>query len=191
MKKILPLMLLVPCIALGASSHQQAYSKASFTNKAISINVKAKSPVTGIVKDETGAALAGVTVSIKGTSSGTTTDVNGKFTIGAAPGDVLIFSYIGYVSKSITVASGANYDVTLAPAANSLNEVVVTALGITKTSASISYDQQTVSGKELEVSKDPSFVNSLDGKVAGLQIQQSSSGAGGSTKVVLVFRLIN
>jgi TonB-linked SusC/RagA family outer membrane protein len=185
MKKILPLMLLVPCIALGASSHQQAYSKASFTNKAISINVKAKSPVTGIVKDETGAALAGVTVSIKGTSSGTTTDVNGKFTIGAAPGDVLIFSYIGYVSKSITVASGANYDVTLAPAANSLNEVVVTALGITKTSASISYDQQTVSGKELEVSKDPSFVNSLDGKVAGLQIQQSSSGAGGSTKVVL------
>jgi len=178
-------MLLVPCIALGASSHQQAYSKASFTTKAISINVKAKSPVTGIVKDETGAALAGVTVAIKGTSSGTTTDVNGKFTISAAPGDVLTFSYIGYVSKSITVASGANYDVTLAPAANSLNEVVVTALGITKSEASLSYDQQTIGGKELDVAKDPSFVNSLQGKVSGLVIQQSSSGAGGSTQVIL------
>ena len=73
----------------------------------------------------------------------------------------------------------------LGSGANSLHEVVVTALGITRSQASLSYDQQTVSGKELEVAKDPSFINSLDGKVSGLQITQSSSGAGGSTKVVL------
>ncbi len=178
-------MLLVPGLVLGANTHKQAINKAPFTNKGISLNVKAQAPITGIVKDETGAALPGVSVLIKGTSTGTTTDVNGKFSLNAAPGDVLVFSYIGYVSKSITVGTGTNYDVTLAPAANSLNEVVVTALGIKKTSASISYDQQTLGGKELEVAKDPSFVNSLQGKVSGLDIQQSSSGAGGSTKVVL------
>jgi len=178
-------MLLVPCIALGANSKRHVATNIALTGTTQSSTVKTQAPITGIVKDETGAALPGVSVSIKGTTRGTQTDVNGKFTLDAKPGDVLLFSYIGYISKSITVANGNNYDVTLAPATNSLNEVVVTALGITKTSASLSYDQQTVSGKELEVSKDPSFVNSLDGKVSGLQITSSSSGAGGSTKVIL------
>ncbi len=178
-------MLLVPCIALGAGSHQQAYGKASFTNRAISLNVKAQAPITGVVKDETGAALPGVSVLIKGTNNGTTTDINGKFSLNASPGDVLVFSYVGYTSKSITVGTGTNYNVTLTADSKGLNEVVVTALGIKKSSASISYDQQTVSGKELDVAKDASFVNSLDGKVSGLQISSSSSGAGGSTKVIL------
>jgi len=185
MKKILPLILLVPCFAMGASSHPNAINKANITITGASRSMKAQAPVTGIVKDETGAALPGVTVVIKGTQTGTQTDVNGKFTINANTGDVLVFSYVGYISKQITVANGTNFDITLAPNARALNEVVVTALGITKTQASLSYDQQTVSGKELEVSKDPSFVNSLDGKVSGLQITQSSSGAGGSTKVIL------
>ena len=183
MKKILPLILLVPCIAMGANSHPNAVNKASITG--ISRSMKAQAPVTGIVKDETGAALPGVTVVIKGTTTGTQTDVNGKFALNANPGDVLVISYVGYISKQVTVGSNTNFDITLAPDAKSLNEVVVTALGIRKSQASLSYDQQTVSGKELEVAKDPSFVNSLDGKVSGLQITQSSSGAGGSTKVVL------
>ncbi|MHB8208743.1 SusC/RagA family TonB-linked outer membrane protein [Mucilaginibacter sp.] len=184
MKKILPLILLVPCIAMGANSHLNAINTKT-TTTGISRSMKAQAPITGIVKDETGAALPGVTVLIKGTSTGTRTDVNGKFALNANPGDVLVISYVGYLTKQITVGGNTNFDITLTPDAKNLNEVVVTALGIKKSASSISYDQQTVGGKELEVAKDPSFVNSLDGKVSGLQITQSSSGAGGSTKVVL------
>jgi TonB-linked SusC/RagA family outer membrane protein len=183
MKKLLPLMLLVPCIAFGANSHQKA-SVATGAKTGTSLTVPNAAAVKGVVKDETGAPLAGVSVVVKGTSSGTQTDINGKFTLNASPGDVLVFSYIGYVRQTVTVGSSA-ITVTLLPNSKDLNEVVVTALGITKTSASLSYSQQTVSGKELEVAKDASFVNSLSGKVSGLQISASSSGAGGSTKVVL------
>jgi len=184
MKKILPLILLVPCIAMGASSHPNAINT-NITTTGISRSMKAQGPIKGIVKDETGLALPGVTILIKGTTTGTQTDVNGKFALNANPGDVLVISYVGYLTKQITVGSNTYFDITLAPDARNLNEVVVTALGLTKSEASISYDQQTVGGKELEVAKDPSFVNSLQGKVSGLDIEQSSSGAGGSTKVVL------
>lgn len=185
MKKILPLILLVPCIAIGANTHPTAINKANTTITSASRTMRSQTPVTGIVKDETGAAIPGVTVLIKGTSNGTKTDVNGKFSLNANPGDVLVISYIGYQTKQIIVGNNTNFDITLAPDTKNLNEVVVTALGIRKTKSSVTYDQQTVSGRELEVAKDPSFVNSLDGKVSGLQITQSSSGAGGSTKVVL------
>jgi len=153
MKKLLPLILLLPCVAMGASSHHNANSKVLITNTGISRNVTNAGPVSGVVKDETGAALPGVSVSIKGTQKGTQTDGNGKFKIDAAPGDVLVFSYVGYLRKEITIGNGTNFDVTLDPDAKGLNEVVVTALGITKTAASLSYDQQTVGGKELEVAK--------------------------------------
>jgi TonB-linked SusC/RagA family outer membrane protein len=141
--------------------------------------------IHGVVKDTTGMPLIGVSVSIKGTSKGILTDVDGKYTLDAAPGDVLMFTYIGFTTKEVTIGSETVLNVTLKASANSLNEVVVTALGLVKNKSSLSYDQQTIGGKELEVSKDPSFVNSLSGKVSGLQITSSSSGAGGSTKVVL------
>ena len=141
--------------------------------------------IQGTVTDSTGTPLIGVSIGIKGTTQGTQSDVNGKFTINANPGDVLVFTYIGYTRKEVTIVNGSPLTVMLGSGSNSLNEVVVTALGIRKTQASLSYDQQTVSGSELQVAKDPSFVNSLDGKVSGLQITQSSSGAGGSTKVIL------
>jgi len=176
-------MLLVPCIAFGANSHQKA-SLATGTKTGTTLNVPNAAAIKGVVKDETGAPLAGVTVVIKGTTNGTQTDPNGAFTLNAKPGDILVFSYIGYIGQQVTVGSSA-ITVTLLPNSKDLSEVVVTALGITKTSASLSYDQQTVGGKELEVAKDPSFVNSLQGKVSGLVITQSSSGAGGSTKVIL------
>jgi TonB-linked SusC/RagA family outer membrane protein len=160
-----------------------------FKNKLIvSVNSSSSAAlqkVQGTVKDSTGQALIGVSVSIKGTTTGTQTDVNGAFTLNANPTDVLVFTYIGYQRKEVPVGTNTTFNVVLSSAAGTLQEVVVTALGIVKSSASLSYDQQTVSGKELEVAKDASFVNSLDGKVSGLQITQSSSGAGGSTKVVL------
>ncbi|HEX3384098.1 MAG TPA: TonB-dependent receptor plug domain-containing protein, partial [Mucilaginibacter sp.] len=141
--------------------------------------------IKGTVKDETGQPIPGVSVLVKGTTVGTQTDVNGQYTVNAKTGDVLVFSYIGYNTLEVVVGTGNTTTVSLVPSSKALNEVVVTALGITKSQASLSYDQQTISGRELQVSKDPSFVNSLDGKVSGVQITQSSSGAGGSTKLVL------
>ena len=178
-------MLLVPCIALGANSHKQSMTNAALTSTAESRTVKAQAPVTGIVKDETGAPLAGVTVFLKGTSEGTTTDVNGKFTINATPGAILVFSYIGYLSKQITVGNDTNYAITLTSDTKNLNEVVVTALGIKRESKTLTYGTQTISGNEVNEVKDPSFVNALAGKIAGATISESASGAGGSTRVVL------
>ena len=145
-----------------------------------------QAPIKGIVKDETGLAIPGVSVKVKGTTRGTQTGVDGQYTVDAKAGEVLVFSFVGYRTQEITVGSGSTVNATLSTDSKGLTEVVVTALGITKTSASLNLgDQQTVSGKELLVAKDPSFVNSLAGKVSGLDITSSSSGAGGSTKVVL------
>lgn len=148
-------------------------------------NGSERATLHGSVKDTTGLPLVGVTVAIKGTTRGVQTGPDGQFTINAQPGETLVFSYIGYLTKEVAVGGATTLNIVLRENSRNLNEVVVTALGITKKAESITYDQQTVSGKELQTSKDPSFVNSLTGKVAGLNITQSSSGAGGSTKVVL------
>ncbi|WP_426669494.1 SusC/RagA family TonB-linked outer membrane protein [Mucilaginibacter sp. McL0603] len=175
------------CLLFLSETHAAEHRNVAGMLNNISPNKKAleQAQIKGIVKDETGLPLPGVSVKIKGTSTGTQTGVDGSYTLNAQTGDVLVFTYVGYLVKEVTVGTGDTANVTLTPDSKNLNEVVVTALGITKSSASISYDQQTVSGKELQVAKSPSFINSLDGKVSGLQITQSSSGAGGSTKVVL------
>jgi TonB-linked SusC/RagA family outer membrane protein len=186
MKINLPLkfcwLILAFLIACCANSYANPHKNNPSGNKLTSV---ALIPVKGVVKDSTGETLVGVSVSIKGTNTGTQTNTNGEFSLNANPGDVLVFSYIGYAKKEVTVVNSNALVVILSSTSGQLHEVVVTALGIVKTSASLSYDQQTVSGKELQVAKDPSFVNSLTGKVAGLDITSSSSGAGGSTKVVL------
>lgn len=185
MKKLLPLMLLVPCIAFGANSHQKA-SVATITKQGKSLNVKMQaSTITGTIKDETGAPLAGVTVVIKGTTNGTQTDVNGKFKLNANPGDILTISYIGYIGKEVAVGNSTTIDIVLTADTKNLNEVVVTALGIKRESKTLTYGTQTINGSEANKVKDPSFINALAGKIAGASISESSSGAGGSTRVVL------
>ncbi|HVW97142.1 MAG TPA: SusC/RagA family TonB-linked outer membrane protein [Mucilaginibacter sp.] len=143
-------------------------------------------PIKGVVKDaSTGESLIGVSVSVKGTTNGTQTDVNGTFTLNVNQGDVLVFSYIGYITQEVTVGADATISVSLQPDAKQLQEVVVTALGISRESKTLSYGVQTVKGTELTDVPDASLVNSLSGKIAGAQITKSSSGVGGSTKVVL------
>ncbi|HMG07826.1 MAG TPA: SusC/RagA family TonB-linked outer membrane protein, partial [Mucilaginibacter sp.] len=146
---------------------------------------KAAVKITGIVKDTTGETLVGVSVHIKGTTTGGQTDASGKFSIDAKPGDVLVFTYIGFTTQEITVGSAPVINVTLTSGSKNLQEVVVTALGIKRESKSLTYGVQTISGAQLTNVPDASLVNSLSGKVAGAQITRSSSGVGGSTKVVL------
>ncbi len=142
--------------------------------------------VSGKVTDSaTSEPLIGVTVNEAGTRNSTLTDADGNFrlTVSSTSG-TLTASYVGY--ETTRMPMGGNTTVNIAMAAGSvLDEVVVTALGISREKKSLSYATTEISNEELIRVKDPSFVNSLSGKVAGLQVNRSGSGVGGSTKVVL------
>ena len=146
-----------------------------------------KTPITvsGTVTDSKGEPLIGVSILVKGTSYGTITDMDGNFKIQAAKGDVLEVSYIGYASQAITLTSAQPLKVTLGEDTQVLDEVVVTALGIKRATKALSYNVQEVKGDELTTVKSANFMNSLAGKVAGVNINASSSGVGGATRVVM------
>ncbi|WP_221393005.1 SusC/RagA family TonB-linked outer membrane protein [Dyadobacter sp. NIV53] len=130
--------------------------------------------------------LPGVTVVIKGTKTGTTTDSEGKFSIAAAGANtILTVSYIGFVKQEIEVGNKTYVDITLLEDATSLSEVVVTALGIQREKKSLGYAIQEISGSVLSDAKETNLANAFTGKVAGLQVVRSSNGAGGSSKIVL------
>ncbi|RAJ02584.1 TonB-linked SusC/RagA family outer membrane protein [Chitinophaga skermanii] len=141
--------------------------------------------IHGTVKDKQGNPIPGVTVMIKGTNKGTQTIGNGNYVLNANVGDVLIFRSVGYLSQEVIIGSGETYDVTLEENVKSLNEFVVTALGIQKKSKELTYATQQISGDELSKVKDANVINSIAGKVAGVTITRSASGVGGSARVVL------
>lgn len=144
-----------------------------------------KKKISGLVKDERGELLIGVNVSIKGSSTGTITNIDGEYTLQAAKGDVLEFSYVGYTPKFVTVGDVGVLAVVLQEDSKALDEVVVTALGIKRSEKALSYNVQKVTGDDLTTVKDANFINSLNGKVAGVNIQRSASGVGGGTRVVM------
>ena len=141
--------------------------------------------VTGKVtgKDD-GLPIPGVSVSVSGTNTGTQTKVDGTYSLQAADGAKLTFSFIGYTTQTLTV-SGPTLNVVLATASQQLGEVVVTgALGLTRTRNQQAYAAQQVNGDEVSKQRSDNFINGLSGKVAGLQISQNNT-LGGSTNVVL------
>ena len=109
--------------------------------------------VSGILSDENNMHLPGATVLVAGTSSGNTTDFDGKFQLNVKTGDVIEISYVGYAIKSVTIGAANNYNVTL-ETDNSLDEVVVTALGISKSEKAIGYAIQTLGGEKLTEAKE-------------------------------------
>ena len=141
--------------------------------------------VSGLVKDkEMGEPLVGVSVSVKGTKNATMTDLNGNYTIQTSPKDVLEFKYVGMKNAEETVGNRKVINVTLVANAESLGEVVVTAMGIKRQSETLTYSAQTVGGKDVNDIKSINMINSLQGKSAGLQITPNSTGAGGSSKIL-------
>jgi len=177
------------CLLLGATvtfaNTGMAKSANSFMRPSVAITAEINQEIIrGTVKDNTGTSLIGVTVVIKGTKVGTQTDVNGQFSLNAKQGDILVFSFIGYLNQEITVGTSKTVNVSLAVDNHQLNEVVVTALGIKKATKSLTYNVQTLNSNAVNDVKDPSFVNSLTGKVAGLTLTHSSA-PGGSTKAIL------
>ncbi len=141
--------------------------------------------VTGTVKDGNGEPLIGVNVKVKGAGAGTITNLNGEFFLQAAKGEILEISYIGYAPKQITLGDALAYSVVLQEDAKVLDEVVVTALGIKRSEKALSYNVQKVNNESLTAVKDANFVNALNGKVAGVNINASSAGAGAATRVVV------
>ena len=140
--------------------------------------------VTGTVTSaDDNQPLPGATVVIDGTTTGTVTDVNGKYKIKASPGQILDFSYIGMQTQKITVGDANSYDVAL-KAGVELQETVVTALGVSREKKSLGYSTQQVSGDEASTVKTDNFVNNLSGQISGLQIKTNNN-IGGSTNVII------
>ena len=193
MKKILPLFLLVPCLALAANNHHNNTSSTRFTATAANTRFAGASKLThqesftlkGFVRDATGQPLIGVSVTIKGTTTGVQTDANGRFAITANINDVLVFTYIGYLKKEVTVVSPAELPVELDEDSKQLSEVVVTALGIKKERRSLGYSVTEVKGGELTQAREDNVANSLEGKVAGLDVTPTPGGVGASTSVII------
>lgn len=142
--------------------------------------------LSGKVLDENNIPLPGASVVIKGSSNGVATDFDGNFTINGSGGsDILVVSYIGYLSKEVNSANQNNIVVNLEPDSEKLDEVVVTALGIKREKKSLGYASQELGTDEVTEAREPNLLNSISGKVAGLQITNGSSGIGGSARVTI------
>ncbi len=144
-----------------------------------------KLAITGTVSSSDGTPLEGATVTIKGSKESAITNAEGRYSISAEGTQVLVFSYVGYTNLEVPVNNRTTIDVTLEKAVNEMEQVVVTALGITRKSKALTYNVQEVKGDEVNRVKDANFVNSLVGKVAGATINSSSAGAGSSSRVVM------
>ncbi|PWH84269.1 SusC/RagA family TonB-linked outer membrane protein [Algibacter marinivivus] len=140
--------------------------------------------ISGTVTDNSGLPLPGATVLVKGTSSGASTDFDGKFSIQANQGDALVFSYVGYSTQEVVVGSSATIDVKLLEDAQALQEVVVTAFGKKKQKRSLGYAATAIQGDQLTEVATLNPFESLSGKVAGLDITAPNQ-PGASTKVIL------
>lgn len=142
--------------------------------------------LSGNVVDDTGLPVISAALIVKGTQHGTMTDLDGLFTLsGLKEGDVIQVSTIGYETEEIVYQNQATITITLHESALALDESVVTALGIKRSEKALSYNVQQIDSEKLTAVKDANFMNSLSGKVAGVQITQSASGTGGPTRVVM------
>eukprot|EP01029_Cantina_marsupialis_P011622 TRINITY_DN258_c0_g1_i2.p1 TRINITY_DN258_c0_g1~~TRINITY_DN258_c0_g1_i2.p1 ORF type:complete len:1052 (-),score=196.35 TRINITY_DN258_c0_g1_i2:33536-36691(-) len=157
---------------------------ANVNNSAVeSLTVATQKVVTGTVTEESGMTLPGVSIIVKGTTQGTVTDIDGKFEISANETDVLVFSFVGMTTQEITVGSETVINVVLAADALQVDEVVVTALGIKREKKALGYAVQDVKADELTQAGNNDLVSSLQGKVAGVQINQTGNGVGGTSRI--------
>ncbi|MFI5452161.1 SusC/RagA family TonB-linked outer membrane protein [Pedobacter sp. UC225_61] len=152
------------------------------------MNVMAQTRVlTGTVVDQDEKTpLVGASVKVQGTSNGTSVDAKGNFSLTVSGSVTLEVNYLGYQPKTIQVnADTKTVTITLVSESGNLNEVVVTALGITRQAKTLTYSTQTIKSDELNTVKTPNVINSLNGKVAGVQINRTSGGVGGAARITI------
>ena len=141
--------------------------------------------ISGTVSDGSGLPLPGATVLVKGTSSGTSSDFDGKYSIKADQGGTLVFSFVGYTTKEVTVGASNTINVTLQEDAEALEEVVVTALGIKREEKTLGYAAQGLKGEAMTEARESNISNALSGKIAGVQVTGTSGSVGASSRIVL------
>lgn len=147
--------------------------------------LQAQQRVSGNISSDQGTPLIGATVLEKGTSNGTVSDIDGNFSLSVASGATLVVSYTGYEAREIAVGSQTTLNITLQQAAISLDNVVVTALGIKREEKALGYSVQSIEGKEIATSSEANILNSLQGKVAGLQVGSGNGVSGGTTRITI------
>ena len=143
--------------------------------------------ITGVVVDAQGKPVVGASVLIEGTSTGTSTDPAGHFalTVPAPAASRLVVNFLGYEPQTLHVGSRREFEITLRESTAEIESVVVTALGIKRSEKALAYTVAQVKAEDVTLVKDANFINALSGKVAGAVINQSSSGVGGATQVIM------
>jgi TonB-linked SusC/RagA family outer membrane protein len=141
--------------------------------------------ISGKITDSKGSPVPGVTIKVKGSRAGTSADADGNFTLKASPTATLIISGIGFETQQVAVADRDNLTIALKASDASLSEVVVTALGIRREKRLLTYATQEVKGSTLVEAKQDNLVNALSGKVAGVQITNSSGMPGSSARITI------
>lgn len=141
--------------------------------------------ISGVVTGDDNAPLTGVTVTVTGTNRITQTNAAGRFTINARSGQTLKFSYVGFVDRELTVGNSDVINVSLQPGDNSMGEVVVTAMGIRKEKKALGYSVQEIKSEELLRNKDANIINSLNGKIAGVNVTNSGGAPGSSASIII------
>jgi TonB-linked SusC/RagA family outer membrane protein len=166
MKKLLLLFFLVQCLGVW--------------------HAMAQTVITGkVTSTDDQSALPGVTIRVKGGNTATQTDANGNYSIKAAAGQVLVFSFVGFTSQEQPVGNNSKIDVQLGAVTGTLNEVVVTSLGRTAPKRSLGTSQQTVKGADIAGTQRENFINSLQGRVAGVEVNSTSGVPGASTSITI------
>lgn len=168
MKQQYPILLLVLFLAFGSST--------AFAQRTLS----------GTIKDTQGTPLPGVNVIVKGTSTGTTSDTEGRYNITLNDGaTTLVFSFIGFSTQEVEIGTRTSIDITLTEDVTELNEVVVTALGIERSTRALQYSATQVNGDNFTQARENNLGASLSGRVAGVNVSKIASGPAGSSRVII------
>ena len=142
--------------------------------------------ITGKVTDENGEGLPGVNVIVKGTAQGTVTDVEGNYKLEVTDGNVvMVFSSVGFIQEDVIVGNQTIIDIKLSADVTALDEIVVTALGLSREKKSIGYAVQELEGKQLTEAREPNLVNALSGKIAGVQVTNGNGSVGASSNILI------
>lgn len=149
------------------------------------VNAQSKQITGTVTSAEDGLGMPGVSVVLKGTTVGASTDIDGKYSLEATASDVLMFSFVGMVTQEIAVGNKTVINVVMETESIGVDEVVVTALGITREKKAIGYAVQSVAGEDLTKARESNISNSLSGKIAGVQVTNSSGSVGASSRIIL------
>ena len=144
--------------------------------------------VSGVIRDAAdNSPLPGVSIRVKGARTGTTTATNGSYSIKVKKGQVLVFSFLGFKTTEVTVGDNMSVNINLVESADKqeLSEVVVTAMDIKRNAREVGYSVQKVDGKEIQETQRENFVNSLQGRIAGINVTPTNGLAGASSSIVI------